>query len=284
MAKAYLKSHYKTALAILWLAFTFALVTWWWVYMLQKLGFGQPTAHKMLIWEGAVLLGALLLGGVALIVFTYRDQKRHERLRFFFSTFSHDIKTSIARLRLQAEVLEEDLQGNSPPVMKRLIADIQRLDLQLENSLLLANVEESPLLHEEISLSALLSSLRIEFSDLSVELEREAKIHGDRRGFMSVVRNLLQNSVLHGKATTVRIKVKAISDSRLELSFEDDGLGFKGESHKLGSALLNSKDSRGNGIGLLLTKRLMQKMRGDVRFESSENKGFKSILHMEGRL
>lgn len=282
MIKNFIRSHLKTVLAIIWFAFTFALVTWWWIFFLLKLEGARQ--HRMIAWEGSILLGSILIGGIALIVFTFRDKKRHDRLRFFFSTFSHDIKTSIARLRLQAEVLEEDLQGNSPPVMKRLIADIQRLDLQLENSLLLANVEESPLLHEEISLSGLLSSLRIEFSDLSVELEREATIHGDRRGFMSVVRNLLQNSVLHGKATTVRIKVKVISDSRLELTFEDDGLGFKGASRKLGSELLNSKDSRGNGIGLLLTKRLMQKMRGDVRFESAENAGFKSILHMEGHL
>jgi signal transduction histidine kinase len=168
--------------------------------------------------------------------------------------------------------------------MKRLISDIQRLDLQLENSLLLANLEVSPLLHEEMSLSQLMGNLRSEFADLSVELERDAKISGDRRALMSVVRNLLQNSVLHGKATTVRIRVRALNSSRLEVIFEDDGLGFKGETNKLGSELLNSKDSRGNGIGLLITKRLMEKMRGDIKFESTENAGFKSVLHTEGHL
>ncbi|WP_413585435.1 sensor histidine kinase [Bdellovibrio sp. HCB274] len=280
--KNFIKSHLKTVLAIIWFAFTFALVAWWWVFFLMELEGARQ--HRMIAWEGSILLGSILIGGISLIVFTFRDKQRHDRLRFFFSTFSHDIKTSIARLRLQAEVLEEDLQGNSPPVMKRLISDIQRLDLQLENSLLLANLEVSPLLHEEISLSGLLASLRTEFADLSVELERDARINGDRRGLMSVVRNLLQNSVLHGKATAVKISVRALTGNRLEVIFTDDGLGFKGETGKLGSELLNSKDSRGNGIGLLITKRLMEKMRGDVRFESTENSGFKSILHMEGRL
>ncbi|QDK46884.1 MULTISPECIES: HAMP domain-containing sensor histidine kinase [unclassified Bdellovibrio] len=280
--KNFLKSHLKTVLAIIWFAFTFALVAWWWVFFLMELEGARQ--HRMIAWEGSILLGSILIGGISLIVFTFRDKQRHDRLRFFFSTFSHDIKTSIARLRLQAEVLEEDLQGNSPPVMKRLIADIQRLDLQLENSLLLANLEVSPLLHEEMSLSQLMANLRSEFADLSVELERDAKISGDRRALMSVVRNLLQNSVLHGKATTVRIRVRALNSNRLEVIFEDDGLGFKGETNKLGSELLNSKDSRGNGIGLLITKRLMEKMRGDIKFESSENAGFKSILHTEGHL
>ena len=284
MAKAYLKSHYKTALAILWFAFTFALVTWWWVYMLQKLGFGQPTAHKMLLWEGSVLLGALLIGGIALIVFTYRDQKRHERLRFFFSTFSHDIKTSIARLSLQAEVLEEDLEQAPNPVLKRLIQDIRRLDLQLENSLLLANVKEGVLLAEEISLSSLISLLRSEFADLAIELEKDAKIKGDERALLSVLRNLMQNSSLHGKATTIKIAVRESGANHLTLELCDNGLGFQGSTKKLGSDILISADSRGNGIGLLLTRRLLHKMNGDVRFESTGKEGFTAIITIPGGL
>ncbi|HWU43413.1 MAG TPA: HAMP domain-containing sensor histidine kinase [Bdellovibrio sp.] len=283
MLKKNLGPHVKTVLAILWLAFTFSLVTWWWVFFLLRF---QDTAspHRMFAWEGSILLGAILIGGLALIVFSYRDQKRHHRLRFFFSTFSHDIKTSIARLRLQAEVLEEDLHGNSNPVMKRLIQDIQRLDLQLENSLLLANLEEGTLLNEKISLRDLFAHLRNEFPDLSLELEKEAHIHGDRRAFLSVFRNLLQNAVLHGKATAVRVKLRAINGHRLELIVEDDGLGFKGSLSKLGSEILISTDSRGNGIGLLLTRRLLHKMNGDIRFDSQEKAGFRSILQVEGHL
>ena len=282
MLKRFLKSHFKTGLAIIWFAFTFSLVAWWWVFFLFKIQDFGP--HRMFAWEGSILLASIFIGGVALIVFSYRDQKRHQRLRFFFSTFSHDIKTSIARLRLQAEVLEEDLNSSSPAVMKRLIQDIQRLDIQLENSLLLANLEDGQLLHEEISLNQLLLSLRSEFADLSLELEKEAFISGDRRALLSVFRNLFQNSVLHGKASTIRLKVRKTNGNHLEVLIEDNGLGFEGNLEKLGSEILTSQDSRGNGIGLLITKRLLQKMKGDVRFESSENQGFKSVLHVEGHL
>nr|BFD64330.1 hypothetical protein BdHM001_30110 [Bdellovibrio sp. HM001] len=290
MTKSFIKPHIKTALAILWFAFTFSLVGWWWIYFLIKLSPENASleemkfSHRMFAWEGSILLAAILFGGIALVIFTYRDQKRHQRLRFFFSTFSHDIKTSIARLRLQAEVLEEDLNTTSHPVMKRLIQDIQRLDLQLENSLLLANLEAGTLLKEQVSLSELLSSLRSEFSELTVELEREAKILGDRRALLSVLRNLLQNSVLHGKATTVKIKVRPHSEGRIELTLQDNGLGFKGILKKLGSEILMSQDVRSNGIGLLLTKRLLEKMKGDIWFESKENEGFISHIELQGTL
>lgn len=293
MLKKFLKPHVKTALAILWFVFTFSLVAWWWVFFLVRFNPAESSSleqltvsHRMFAWEGTILLSTILVGGFALVVFTYRDQQRHQRLRFFFSTFSHDIKTSIARLRLQSEVLDEELQGNTHPVLKRLIQDIQRLDLQLENSLLLANLEEGQLLHEKIALSDLLSSLRSEFPELSLELDREAFIYGDRRAFLSILKNLFQNSVIHGKATTVRLKVREMASNRIEVLLADDGLGFKGAVpvQKLGSEILKSRDANSNGIGLLITKRLLQKMNGNVHFESKENEGFKSFIEIEGAL
>ncbi|MGZ3774330.1 MAG: sensor histidine kinase [Pseudobdellovibrionaceae bacterium] len=283
MLQKFLKPHVKTALAVVWFVFTFSLVAWWWVYLSNL---DQPKLHRMFTWEGSILLAAILLGGFALVVFTYRDQKRHERLHFFFSTFSHDIKTSIARLRLQSEVLEEELQGNTHPVLKRLIQDIQRLDLQLENSLLLSNLDGGNLLREKTALSELLSSLRNEFPELSLELDRDAFLYGDRRAFLSIFKNLLQNSVIHGKASTVRLKVQALSSKNIEIALIDDGLGIKGTLpvEKLGSEILKSQDARSNGIGLLITKRLLQKMKGDIHFESKENEGFKSFIRIEGVL
>jgi hypothetical protein len=186
-------------------------------------------------------------------------------------------------LRLQAEVLEEDPQIKSQPVLKRLIQDIQRLDLQLENSLLLANLEGGQLLQEEFSLSQVLSQLRNEFPELSIELEKEAFIRGDRRAFVSVLRNLLHNSVAHGKATLLQIKIKSRDGGNLELSLRDNGLGYKGNLSKLGAEILMSQSSTGNGIGLHITKRLVRKMRGDIEFSSQPNDGFQSKLTMGGR-
>lgn len=289
MLKQIFKPRVKTALAIIWFAFTFSLVAWWWVFFLVRLDPERASieqlqkSHRMFAWEGSILLAAILLGGVALVVFTYRDQKRHQRLSFFFSTFSHDIKTSIARLRLQAEVLEED-QAGKHPVMKRLIQDIQRLDLQLENSLLLSSLEAGLLLNEDVSLRDLFSSLRIEFPELSLELEKDALIRGDRRALLSVFKNLMQNAVLHGQASTVKIAVKPLDSSRLALEVSDNGLGFKGAHKKLGSEILKSQDARSNGIGLLITKRLIEKMNGRVNFESRDNEGFKVQITIGGQV
>ncbi len=283
MFQKYIRPYFKLFLAITWFLFTFSLTTWWWIFWMQRVAPSEKV-HRMFVWEGSVLLAALLGGGTALILFTYRDARRHQRLRFFFSTFSHDIKTSITRLRLQGEILEEDQNNQSNPIFKRLIQDIQRLDLQLENSLLLTNMEEGGFLEERISLSSLFSNLRNEFSDLSLELGKEAYIWGDRRALLSVFRNLIQNSVLHGKATSVKLQIKKISDQQIEITMQDNGLGFQGSLEKLGSEILVSTHSHGNGIGLLLTRRLLKKMKGEITFSAQGSEGFISRLTVKGEL
>lgn len=291
MLKNVFKPKIKTVLAIIWFIFTFSLVAWWWTFFILRLNPSQPTSveqltksNHMFAWEGSILLASILLGGFALIIFSYRDQIRHERLRFFFSTFSHDIKTSIARLRLQAEVLEEELPERSNPVLSRLIEDIHRLDLQLENSLMLANLENGSFHQEEIIISDILSSLRNEFSELSLELDRDAIIHADRRAILSIFRNLFQNSVLHGKANGVQLKIQPQGHNRIQLLIIDNGLGFNGSLKKIGSELLTSQNPRSNGIGLLITKKLIEKMNGKIEFESTANEGFNTRVEIKGYL
>ncbi|MNS53180.1 Aerobic respiration control sensor protein ArcB [compost metagenome] len=94
----------------------------------------------------------------------------------------------------------------------------------------------------------------------------------------------MQNASLHGKATTIKIAVRSGGGSTLSLELQDDGLGFQGSLKKLGSEILISADSRGNGIGLLLTRRLLNKMNGDIRFESQDKKGFTAIISIPGGL
>lgn len=282
MFKLSSKPHFKTTLVIVWFAFTFSLVAWWWVFFLQLLSTEQ-TRFRMIAWEGSILLTAIAIGGVGLLILSIRDEKRHRQLKVFFATFSHDIKTSIARLRLQAEVIEEELDRNSNPIIKRLIEDIQRLDLQLENSLLLASTEKENLLSEEIQLSDLFSSLRNEFPELAIELNRDALVLGDRRALLSVFKNMLHNSVLHGKANTVKIFVAGDSGN-VTIDVKDNGLGFKGPITSLGAELLISQQPQSNGIGLLLTSRLVQAMGGKIVFSSKENEGFVCTVRMRGQV
>ncbi|MFN3454575.1 MAG: sensor histidine kinase, partial [Pseudobdellovibrio sp.] len=210
--------NFKMIVSLVWLVFTFSIVAWW-----ALIGLGIHTIRtpeeierhqRMILWEGGALLLAILVGGFFLISYVYRDMDRHEKMKIFFANFSHDIKTSLSRLKLQAEVLTEQL-SESPQVEKksidRFMLDLSRLELQLENSLLMSHMENSVLLEEQLMIKDLVESLSVEFESLKISLNKIAQIYADSRALRSILRNIFENSIRHGKATAMSIELKSLN-------------------------------------------------------------------------
>src|SRR5881392_1441158 len=165
------RSRITIALVALWVFFTVTLAGWWLILGLRQLdiinqsnleGATQLNRHyQMLMWEGGILIASLIGGGVALYYYARREHKRHAQVEEFFAAFTHDAKTALASLRLQAESLQEDYAGTGPnPLLDRLLRDTLRLQLQLENSLFLVNLTRGKFFLEAISLSSSIDNLR----------------------------------------------------------------------------------------------------------------------------
>ena len=290
-------SKARTLLSAIWLIFTFSLVSWWFVLNLRSAQAPEQVPEdsaaaestqrgRMYFWEGSTLLLTVLLGGGLLIGMSRREDQRNESLRFFFANFSHDIKTSISRLRLQAEILAEELSnskdGAENKVLKRLLADVSRLDLQLENSLLLSHESEFKLLLQDLEIQPLIHSLQIEFHDLTIVLSGNARIKADSRAIKSILRNLIENARHHGQATTVKITSATLSDSKILIRIEDNGSGSSLALDTLGKEITPQTASTSNGIGLFLCRQLIQKMKGTIRFMPGTERGLICELTLPG--
>ena len=117
--KTDLSSKIKILMVLFWTLFNLTLTAWWMTFGLrlikqvEKLSLNDLTRkQKMLLWEGGILFFMLITGGAALVYFVFREIQTNQKLRTFFATFSHDLKTSITSLRLQVESI---LDGPSPP-------------------------------------------------------------------------------------------------------------------------------------------------------------------------
>lgn len=274
----------RLILTALWLGVTFSLSAWWMVYGMSqagKLGLSEEATrqHRMFFWEGSFLLLLVVLGGGALAYFVYWDQRRYEEVRKFFSTFTHELKTSLTSLRLQAEILEERHSENEN--LQRLLKDVVRLELQLENALILAQADKGDLFLEEIPLKKTLQSLSVHWPRLKVSADRDAKVLADQRAIECIFRNLLQNASVHGEASEVSVTATANGDGLL-LSFRDNGRGFKGDTTALGQMFVRHTTRSGSGLGLYLSKILAKRMHGALEFAG--NAGFEARLQIGGRL
>jgi signal transduction histidine kinase len=265
--------------------FSVALAIWWGVFGLgqierfaqiaklslepaaaQQLAIEMERQHRMLMSEGLTLI-VLLLGGGATLLYYIRIELRRARLfRDFFATFTHDLKTSIASVRLQAQSLDEDLaDSGGSRLAKRLVKDTVRLELQLENSLLLSAPEtENRLLIESIRLAPVLQSMRHHWPDLEIAIEGDGFVRADRRALDSVLKNIFQNSIVHGRASRVQIDVSA-EGVWYKISLHDDGRGFKGDVTELGQMFKRHSSTSGSGLGLYLAVRLVERLGGVLR-------------------
>ena len=284
------RSRVAIALVAIWVVFTVTLAGWWLVFGLRQLDLikrltvaGAPDLHRyyqMLMWEGGILIASLIGGGLALFYYARREQKRHAQVEEFFAAFTHDAKTALASLRLQAESLKEDFANSEAnPLLDRLLGDTLRLQLQLENSLFLVNLPRGIFFLQPIKLSDRIAALRLHWPNVKITLTGDAEVMADARALESVLTNLVQNAVTHGHATEVSANVQR-RGGRVRVTVVDNGRGFQGDLSQLGRLFVRHARSSGSGVGLYIVRRLARAMNGTIKFCSGEESGFVAELEL----
>ena len=284
------RDRIKILLVALWVTFTVTLAAWWMIFGLRQLDllsqFHAEQAdrlqrqYQMLLWEGGILIASLVGGGLALYYYAKREQKRHRQVEEFFAAFTHDAKTALASLRLQAESLKEDLGASPNPLLDRLLQDTLRLQLQLENSLFLVNLPTGRLLNEPVRIGQIVDALRYHWPDLSIIQKGDGVVSGDSRAVESVLTNLIHNAVTHGEASEIRITAEPGAGGRLILRVVDNGRGFPGDFTQLGRLFVRHARGSGSGVGLYISRQLLRRMNANLSFAPGAEGGFIAELDM----
>jgi signal transduction histidine kinase len=290
----------RFVLAVVWFIFTVSLSGWWVIFGLQQIdnlmvlkhdGIEMLVRHqKMLLWEGGALFVSLVLGGSALAYFMVKERRQSEQVQRFLATFTHELKTPLASLQLQAESLQDQRGGteHSEKLLKRLIADTARLTLQLNNCLFVADATsrglgKRSLRIEPLSLRAALDSLSPQWPGLTVSCPHDVQLVADARGLESILQNLLQNAVTHGKASRVDVIAKEDGNGFVSITVQNEGAPFTGNRTFLGRLFARFYSGSGSGIGLYLVRTLTTLLGGSVSISPREN-GFAVELLLPGIL
>ncbi len=276
------------SLVSIWLLFTISLAGWWIYFGLEQVDRLINIQHqdaavlvryqKMLIWEGCAMLLSIVLGGSALVYYIYREVREGKKLQQFFAAFTHEVKTPLASARLKGEILKERISDpENVALINKMLADVGRLSLRLENSLFLADEGAGQLFIESVDVSSLISGMRDFWPDLDVHHPENCFVRGDRRILDTAIANIFQNAVIHGKATQIVVTCST-QDANQLLSFVDNGAGFTGERTMLGKLFGRHYSGSGSGIGLYLVDQLMKRLGGEVTFPPRTD-GFEVKIH-----
>ena len=265
--KSRARVHY--VLAGIWLVYTLSLAVWW-----LSVGMTMTERRSMFLMEGATFIIVLVAGGLALIAGIRREHARRQALEMFFMAFTHDLKTSLASVALQAEGLREDWPETADRgTLDRLLQDTVRLQIQLENSLFVAQ-PDGRLLTERIDVPAAFARLAQDWPQLAITVAGNATVAADARAFDTVVRNLLQNAVIHGPASQVTVAVDHLAAGTIRLTIEDNGAGAPVDMLAvLGQSIAQHGHARGTGVGLYVCRLLLHRMKGALSFLPSAGAG-----------
>lgn len=211
----------------------------------------------------------------------------------FMSHMSHELRTPLHTIIGFAEVLEEELEGPLNPRQHRFVNHIHRDSmhlLELINDVLdLSKIEAGRLqLRKEAldiaeAIARAISSIEGRCAAKSVRIETDGLSHrvvnADRVRLTQILYNLLSNAVkFTPEGGTVRVGL-ASRDSVIEIAVHDNGTGIQKEDQPFvfdtfyqgGSTSVGV--SEGTGLGLPVTKALVEQHGGRIWFESEPGKG-----------
>ncbi len=275
------KSSWQIWAVTIWLVLVIALSAWWLVFgirTIHQLGDFVQSAdllkkRNMLIMEGSTLILLLIVGGGALIYFARREQKNMAEVKHFFSTFSHDLKTSISRVVLQAEALPK--VAGADEKLKAFHKNLLTLEMQLENSLHFAQQQSRALTLEPVQIKSIIARLHTQWPDLKIRLQGQGEFLGDKVAVESIFKNLISNSLIHGKADEISIQV--IPDGAwVMITIADNGQPVDIDVAHLGQRLQSS--SHGTGIGLYLVSQWVTMLKGSIHFSKTESQSLQVVL------
>ena len=212
----------------------------------------------------------------------------------FLSSMSHELRTPLGAILGFAQLLESG-SPKPTPAQKRSIDQILQAGwylLELINEILdLALIESGKLSMslEPVSLPEILNECEVLVDPLAkkhgismtfIHFETHCFVKADRTRLKQVLINLLSNAVKYNKADgTVTVEIILCNSNLMRISVRDTGEGLTPEQlaqlfqpfNRLGQEA--NAELQGTGIGLTVSKQLIESMGGVIGVDSTVGKG-----------
>lgn len=220
----------------------------------------------------------------------------NEDLQAFNYSASHDLRAPIRRIRSFSEAITSDHGQSLPPDVSRMLSRIQhsarQMDGLLSDLLALFKTNQVQLHPEWIDLGEMARAILGEIAadqpqrayELSISNE-DMKIYGDSGQVRLALTNLIGNAWKYsGRKDHSKIEVGRFRDT---FYIRDNGVGFDlAHASKLFSPfsrLHTDTEFEGNGIGLAIVKRVIERHGGRIYAESSPGEGASFYFSFESR-
>lgn len=210
----------------------------------------------------------------------------------FVSTVSHELRTPLTSIRGFAQTILSSwdaLDDNSKKKFIQIIEQQSNRLINLVENMLSVNKLQSfkdKLVYKSANANGLIEPIvqiiKHQYSSHKFELDLNSKIPCilvDTDKFQQIMTNLIENAAKYSnEGTTITIKTNFHSSPDfISIRISDEGIGIKEEDFDKIFTKFSRLDNpltrkvQGSGLGLYITKTLVQKMNGIIKVHSGEN-------------
>ncbi|MCU4174410.1 hybrid sensor histidine kinase/response regulator transcription factor [Carboxylicivirga sp. N1Y90] len=262
-----------------------------WQEAIKKVSISIDKPFYTTFW--AYLVYFMIVLSLTLVILHYNKLRLHERhnneKQQFFISIAHDLRTPLSLIKLPVEkmVEESEEEDSNLSLIKRNIdrlsnlvnqlldfqkADLKKMQLQVSEYDINTFIQERVKAFEPLSKEKNIS--------VTISLPNESSsVWFDRNKMEKVMYNLLSNAFKYTPKNG-EIKVCILIDKKYcTITVDDTGEGIPAKQQKKifqhyyrATNAINSKEV-GSGVGLMLTKEIVELHKGDISFESTLGEG-----------
>lgn len=241
------------------------------------------------IGEGGTFMLIILISA-GFVFLTMRRQIRFgKQQQNFMAAVTHELKSPIAVLRLNLETMQKHKldEEKRHKLYNNTLGELRRLD-QLCNNMLLASQFDSRTYHlvkERVNLSNLLNEVadqsrsRMQHHHLVTDIARDVIVSAEGFMLQIAVSNLLENATKYApKGSTISLWLST-GENHARIQVADEGEGISpGERERIFSRFYrsgneNTRRSKGTGLGLFLSKKIIEQHHGRILVHNNMPKG-----------
>lgn len=246
-------------------------------------------------WLFGILAIVLLLviRHVRLIDYAYlysETKKANEMKDLFTNMIAHELRAPLTAMRGYASMIrEKDTNVETSGYAQRIEDSAERLVLIVSDLLDVARIHSGKLsIKNERTdiqkvITSVLETLESSAQEKQITLKQESilpelVVNIDSKRFHQALTNLVSNSIKYTKAGNIGISIEERRD-RVELRVKDTGMGISAENQKnLFAPFFRIENTEtegtvGTGLGMWITKQLIELMKGSIAVESIRGVG-----------
>jgi len=243
----------------------------------------------MVVGEGLVFLSLLAWGSVQTLRSFRKEMQLARMQKNFLLSITHEFKSPLASIKLYLQtILKHPLDKEKElSFINKAIADTERLDNLLENTLLANRVDHEgySFSKEEFNFSALLRlvvqkyNAGLEKPRIEMDIEESLMIFADKLAMTLLVNNLIENAIKYSSSDSlVKVELNR-NENQLVFRIIDNGIGIPFSEkenvfrkfYRIGNE--ETRKTKGTGLGLFLVKYIATNHNGKISIHDNKPQG-----------